>query len=124
MSADDALFYMPDPPAGPPVALPEPMSADRRRTARQASAVEQGQHPLGLVVPNVWRHPDTLGQTYTRDDPKGRPLTCGTCVFRVVEQHNAGTYPKCQQGGGRRVTGGPGTDIRAWWPACRDWAPQ
>lgn len=117
----DALFEMPDPEPGPPVALSEPMSADRRRNLRQAETIAAGGHPLNLVAAPVYRHPFTVDQTYTRDDSAGRNLTCGSCVFREVEQHNSRKYSKCQAGGGRRVSSGAATDVRAWWPACTLW---
>lgn len=45
--------------------------------------------------------------------PEGRQ--CQECAHFTQQGGVAGTYFKCQQYG---VTGGPGTDWRARWPAC------
>lgn len=76
------------------------VSADARRTLRQHALVARGFHPLALSP----TRPE-LG-------------TCGGCAWRVL----FGAYPKCTLPGdrARRLTHGPATDCRAWWPACGD----
>lgn len=106
----DALFDM-------PTAAPEPvekLSADRRRTIRQRQAIANGVHPLASPLGiHLLIHADE-----TR--------TCGSCAFRHNgNPGNGRSYPKClwrpgDTGGYPRVTGGAATDVRAWWPACRD----
>jgi hypothetical protein len=71
------------------------LSPDARRTARQRDLVDTGWHPLT--------------RTRTRPDLG----TCGGCVHR--RKSTQGSYPKCGLG---PITSGPGTDVRAWWPAC------
>jgi hypothetical protein len=122
MSEDGALFDLP-PAGGPPVALPEPMSADRRRTLRQAETIKVGGHPLYLATPPIFRHPATIGGDYARDDKPGRELTCGTCVHRQAQGSHGRSYPKCDAQDGTRISSGAGTDVRAWWPACTLWTP-
>lgn len=79
----------------------EPMSAGRRRTARQHMLVAIGVHPLA-------RRP-------TRPELG----TCGDCRFRELLSHHGRTYPKCTLVP-ERVNHSAGTDCRAWWPACPD----
>jgi hypothetical protein len=113
----DALF---------PIDAQPTLTPDQKRTRRQAQAVAVGAQPLGLAFRRmlILRHPDTQGQTYTRDDPRGRPLTCGTCEHRQPLPYQGRSWPKCFARGGRRVTRGPGTDVRAWWPACTLYQPK
>jgi len=114
-----ALF---DLPGAPPVDAP-PLSRDARRTIRQAEAISRGYHPLGGALrTNIPLHPDAPRTA----DRKAPGLRCGTCVHRVVPLRDvAGGYPKCNFGGDwRRASGGPGTDCRAWWPACHDYRPK
>jgi hypothetical protein len=47
--------------------------------------------------------------------------TCGTCKFRLRIQYRAGTYQKCELAKAM-WTHGTGSDIKAKWPACREWA--
>lgn len=74
------------------------------RRARQFDAITRGVHPLN-----------------------GRPLldalerhTCGDCAHRFLKRL-AKPYPKCDLG---PLTGGPGTDVLASWPACEKWEPK
>ena len=95
----DQLDLFPEPDLqlpGTPLVLQPPAetSADRRRTARQHTLVELGWHPL------------TRGRAYPEAG------TCGDCPHR---QSAGRSYPKCDLG---PATKGPGTDVRAWWPAC------
>lgn len=90
-----------------PVAVPaaepvERLSAGRRRTIRQRADVTAGRHPL------------TGGRLHVEADRR-----CGNCRFReTVSGDHEGRFPKCTYGNGVRMTGGPATDVRAWWPAC------
>lgn len=89
--------------------------ADARRTLRQKAVIGQGGHPLGL-------HPAAAD---------GR--TCGNCRFRkAIGTGSSRSHPKCViEKGPRsstgltncpfpRVSAGPGTDVRKWWPGCTD----
>jgi hypothetical protein len=120
----DALFHV------EPVPLPAPppkMSADRRRTLRQLDALSAGTHPLGMhprILPgHLPLHPDAA----PADDHTAPGLRCGTCLFRQLLGYHDHKHPKCLFGNtkGRwpRVTHGAATDVRAWWPACRDYQP-
>lgn len=124
---NDGLFAM------TPVAPPEPekVSADRARTERQRRVIERGGHPLHAVFPTS-RHPDTLAETYRRDDPRPRLLTCGACKFRELMGAGNRTVAKCtvtRQAGQHddsrvvmpRATSSAASDVRAWWPACCDY---
>lgn len=131
MSEQPGLFPEPDPPT--PLHAEQHasatdrgrLSADRKRSLRQLEAIRRGGHPLGLVfIGRISRHPDTIGLTYDRDQPRGRPLTCGTCRWR--SQAGLHTWPKCwwwddTSKPGVRVTASACTDVRAWWPACRQY---
>lgn len=113
------LFDLPD---APPADVPPP-SRDARRTARQAEAIRRGYHPLGVALRmNLPLH----AEAPRGEDRKAAGPRCGSCVHRVVPLRDvAGTYPKCDVGGDwRRATGGPGTDCRAWWPACHEYRPK
>ena len=118
-SEDVALFPGFDPP--PALDEPEKLSADRRRTLRQASLVAAGVHPLtGNAI-----HPYA-----SRDAAPGgglrKPLTCGGCAHL---DGNGWGYLKCYLPGpnGKPIPAlmshGPASDIRRWWPACPDYMP-
>ena len=126
---DDQLF------AAEPLKPPEKMSPDRRRTARQRALIAAGLHPLmvyaGYVHKSVRLHPEAPGDC-APDAPRGRPFTCGSCRFRVVVGWNSRSYPKCvvdltddgqTLDTSPRASHGAATDVRAWWPACRDYEP-
>lgn len=113
---DDTLYRVA--PASPEPA--EKLSADRRRTQRQSEALATGRHPLGLALGWVLRlHPDAP----TADDRAAAGPRCGSCWYREVLGHHNRSYGKCLADDGRRVSHGAGTDVRAWWPACRDYSP-
>lgn len=112
---DAALFDLPDGAVIPAVAAApaEKLSADRRRTIRQAATLAKGWHPLG----------DRLHSEAAPADDRGAPgRRCATCQFRTL----FGKWPKCTVDGLRslRMTHGPATDCRAWWPACARYAPE
>lgn len=103
---------------------PEPIekvSADRRRTLRQAAVLARGYHPLGVKL---------HAQAAPVDDRRAPGRRCGNCRFHSSDGVGgvAGTYPKCFWGaderGAPRASRGPATDCRAWWPGCLDheWA--
>jgi hypothetical protein len=112
----------------PPPPVPEPpLSADRRRTLRQAADVARGVHPLtrGRLHPEASREA-------SKDDPRGLPYTCGSCRFREVIPHHSRAFPKCTFGvtsetrywtDSPRISASAATDVRAWWPACVDYTP-
>lgn len=117
----DALF---DLPAGavrepPPV---EHLSADRRRTRRYLALLQVGRHPLG------GRLHDHAAPV---DDPHAPGRRCGNCWYRQLLPYHARVYPKCllgvtnptdtdRLGDAPRVAHSAASDVRAWWPACRD----
>ena len=106
----------------PPSSVESDLSADRRRTKRQAEQVAAGIHPLTKrrLHPLASRHRDAAS-------PKDDPYTCGTCWHRVVIRHHDRTYPKCVLGAedrhASRMSHSATTDVRAWWPACEDYSP-
>lgn len=131
----DTLFDVPEPTPEEPA---EKLSADRRRTQRQAHAIGAGVHPLALALDyHLGLHRDA---PRTREDAPGP--RCGDCRFRHLFEHHNRTYPKCTHGAhliqGRKWDGsgtyeyleyprssnGAGTDVRAWWPACPDHEPE
>lgn len=111
------LFDVPDdayviPPA------PEELTRGERRKRLVEKRIRSGIHPLGYVA----LHPDA---SKNREGPGPR---CGGCVYRELFQWRDRTYPKCMlpsQRGDKTVyprnTGCESSDIRAWWPACRDY---
>jgi hypothetical protein len=115
----DGLFEMT--PTPPPAR--ERLSADRARTERQRLLISRGHHPLAYL--GAARHPDTVGVAYERTDPRGRDLTCGSCRFRELFSTGNRTVPKCTASVSGaylpRVQHSVSSDVRAWWPACRDY---
>ena len=98
------------------------VSADRRRTLRQAGLIAIGRHPLtgGVLHELASRHRDATS-------PKSDPFTCGSCWFRKVVKYHGKPYPKCYFGAtterAPRVSNSAATDVRAWWPACPEYSP-
>lgn len=98
----------------------EKLSADRRRTQRQGEALAARWHPLGLALGrSLLLHPDAPAA----DDREAPGPRCGTCWYREVFSYHRRSYAKCTADDGDRVSHGAGTDVRAWWPACRDYSP-
>lgn len=109
---EPALFDVIRPAPAPEL---ERLSPDRRRVQRQAQAIAGRTHPLALALrAHVPLHPDAALE---RD---GEGLRCVDCRFRQTLAHHNRTYGKCTQDDGARITNGAGTDVRGWWPACRD----
>lgn len=107
--------------AATPAPAPK-LTTGQRRIQRQAEALQHGQHPLAVALHIPIRlHADAPTD---RLDQTAPGLRCGTCRYRDL--HNGGTgshFPKCwlpgpQPGVHPRISRGPGTDVRAWWPAC------
>lgn len=104
----------------------EPLSADRKRTLRQAARLADGIHPMQPVVGHSLKlHP----QAAPHDDQSAEGRRCGNCRFRTVLAYHNRSYPKCTHPGGRSaeeyekngppyVTHGAASDVRAWWPGC------
>lgn len=116
----ETLFegWEPQPPSKDPA-----LSADRRRTLRQAELIAAGIHPItrGRLHPLASRHRDASA-------PKNDPFTCGSCYFREVFKYHGKAFPKCVRGstveaGAPFVTHSAATDVRAWWPACVGYSP-
>jgi hypothetical protein len=102
--ADEGLFD-----AEPYQVTPAPeLGVDARRTLRQLEVLATGYHPVSRLK----LHPDAP----PAQDRRASGPRCGDCahLFRKVK---GSTYLKC----GENATGGPATDLRAWWPACAAW---
>lgn len=118
--SESTLFDMAPAPAMP--AEPEEkLSYGRRLTIRQRDALTRGVHPLALLFgARISLRPDAPREK------GGDGPTCGTCAFRRL--WGAHSFPKCtfgadSRGDYPRASHGQATDVRAWWGACRDWAP-
>jgi hypothetical protein len=109
--SSDQLFEMSEPAADPT----EGMSAQRKLTHRQAARLAQGLHPLSITNGHIGLHPDAApAATRTTDG-----LRCRTCTHLVHEGPHS--YIKCGFGNGVRISHGPATDVRLYWPACVDY---
>lgn len=94
---------MPEPVATEAAAPAEKVPYGRRLTLRQRADVARGVHPL------------------TRTKARPDLGTCGDCAHRVLIYTNGNRrWPKCDL---REITHGPGSDCRAWWPACDRFEP-
>jgi hypothetical protein len=120
----ETLFDMDSGGAGEPA---EKLSDGRRRTLRQAQAMEHGSHPLALLGTHLRLHPDAP----PAGDRKAPGPRCGGCAF--IER-NERDYLKCTRGrsgeictpsfrSGPYETHGGATDLRAFWPGCEFWKP-
>lgn len=100
---------------------PTPVSPERRRRERQADALAHGLHPLTAAVRTAIRLHPAAAPT---DDRTAAGRRCGGCQHRQLSPvRHARPYPKCAFDSWSRATNGPGTDVRAWWPACTDHEP-
>lgn len=81
--------------------LPPPpkLTVGAKMRVRQQQRIDSGVHPLGHDALLI-----------------GTSETCGGCRFRVAYGYHTRSYPKCEKG---PFTHGPGTDVKASWPACR-----
>jgi hypothetical protein len=133
MVTDDGLF--PEPPRTMP-APAEKLTAGEKMRRRQATRILRGYHPLGEPLR---LHPDACRDP---DDRTGPGPRCGACRWRQIAGGNRG-FPKCFHGEQQipippeqrhphgathriltpRVTHSETSDVRAWWPACRDFEP-
>lgn len=110
----EALFELPE----DAYLIPPPeehLTRGQRRQRLVAERIACGVHPLGRPV---------LLHAAASCDPEDRETgpRCGTCVFRVLVEGNNRTYPKCRYGEGHpRDTHCESSDIRKWWPACRQY---
>lgn len=97
-------------------------TAGQVRLRRQAECLAAGAHPLCAALRvHIRLHADAA----PADDRKAPGLRCGSCVHRVAPWREvAGRYVKCDVDNYARATAGPGTDVRAWWPACVDYEPK
>ncbi len=114
---EPSLFPDLEPVDHAPAESTEILSADRRRTLRQHADVERGYHPL-------------TGGKLPAEGENGHGHTCGDCHLRVLVRWHNRTYAKCAFGidphttpldDAPRASHGAASDVRAWWPACRDW---
>jgi hypothetical protein len=100
----------------------DPLTRGQRRKRLVAERIATGVHPLGRPV---LLHPDASRDPENRDDgPR-----CGGCAFRVLLTHHDRSYPKCWYPDldaypHPRDTHCESSDIRAWWPACREFRPK
>lgn len=113
MTDQDPLFGGYEPP--PTTDDPE-LSADRRRTKRQLERVRDGRHPLTRGPLHRLASTDAAP-----GDETGLPFRCGSCRFRRLERWHNRSFPKCVVFDGARMSHSAATDVRAWWPACRDY---
>lgn len=116
-------------PAPPPPSRDPDLSADRRRTLRQAEQIARGVHPLTGGPIHLLASLDA-----TPDDGKHEPYRCGSCRFRQVLRYHNRRYPKCTRDlwhgdndmaitDSPRISHSAATDVRAWWPACNGYEP-
>jgi hypothetical protein len=125
MTTQPAMFDVEPLPAAEP---DPPQSATVRRTRRQAAMLANRRHPLSSPLGySLFLHAEAAPAD-DRDAPGRR---CGNCRFRQILGHHDSRYPKCvapglmsadayERLGPPRVSHGEATDVRAWWPGCKD----
>ena len=116
----DALFEIPD---GARIEHAPKLAGDKRTAQLQLEKLAAGYHPItGLKLHE---------QAAPADDRDAPGRRCGTCRFRVVLPYHRKSWPKCLNPGGMGadeidrigapfVTHGAATDVRKWFPGCRD----
>ncbi len=110
--ADPGLFDLD--PAQVRAEVQPDMSAQQKRTAKQLATLQAGAHPIKLGNGNyVFLHEEAAPVHDVRAD--GR--RCRNCVFRSPNERG---FFKCWADDGKRATHGAATDVRGWWPGCRD----
>jgi hypothetical protein len=110
------LFEVEPVPAPPPAVRPS--LADR-----QAERIDSGLHPLSTTRAPIRLHPAADRPTGP-DGGQRLPYRCGSCALRQLLAGHARPYPKCLAHHGTRITNGPASDVREWWPACPQWTPK
>lgn len=109
---EPALFAVHPSPSATTVPGPQArLGTDARRTWERHRRMALGQHPIGAPI-----HSDVTAvdpDTRTVDGP-----TCGTCNHLVHKRAGGWTGTKC----GAFLGPHDGPDIRAWWPACTNFA--
>lgn len=119
MSDELALFEV-DPAQVKPPPPPDERSAGQRRTARQRADAARGLNPLIRLFAGMFPHPDAP-QVASPEDRATPGPRCGSCRFRELVSWHSRSYPKCTFGEGVRMSHSDATDVRGWWPACRDY---
>lgn len=121
---DDALFDIPD---GARVQKPEPETPGAALRGRQLDKLQRGIHPLSKPGwPPIPLHKDAP-PAGDRTAPGPR---CGSCRFReVITPYNSRRrFPKCmlpdQHGDAWRASHSVASDVRLWWPGCKDYQPK
>lgn len=90
---------------------PTRQGEDARRTERSLIALAGGYHPVSKI-----RLHDDAPPVEDRQAPGPR---CGNCGHLERKPGARRVYLKCED----HRSSGPGTDLRAWWPACAAWIP-
>lgn len=116
--SDDGLRIVPE--------AREEMTVGERLRIRQAARIRAGMHPLSIGGSLIRLHPDAPREAH-KDDGGTYPR-CGSCLYRRLIDHHNRTWSKCTFGTTLtsvwpRATHSAATDVRAWWPACADYAP-
>lgn len=94
------------------------LSADQRRTIRQARMLAMGVHPLSSVTrSSLLLHDDAAREKH------GAGLRCGGCRFRQTVRYRDKSYPKCARSA-ELMSRSAASDVRAWWGACRHFEPR
>lgn len=119
-----ALFEVPE---GARVeTAPQPkLTTGEALRVRQAQRLGRGLHPLSMPGwPLLPLHRDAA-PGWDLDAPG---LRCGHCRFRqLLTGEGNRPFPKCtkpnHRGEASRASHSTASDVRAWWPACRDFEP-
>lgn len=106
------------------VDLPEgarlrPLGTVAKRTRRQRFLLSMRYHPLSPAVRGrqLRLHPAAP----VAADRKMPGPRCGSCRWLGdLDEDVAGSF-RCWINNGERVTRGGATEVRAWWPGCKDW---
>lgn len=118
--SDDGLRTVPE--------AREDLTAGERLRRRQAARIAAGLHPLAINGSVIRLHPNAPRDAHKGDG--GTYPRCGSCQHRQMVGGHAKSFPKCLLGykaplvnSAPRYSQGEATDVRAWWPACTDYAP-
>lgn len=114
--SEPGLFDAPTPIAPP---ITETMRPGEKRRARFEQVVANGRHPFSAIFKMpLALHPDAP-RTLDLTAPGPR---CGDCLHRQPVGNGGRSYPKCTVG--KRSSHSDATDVRRYWPACRDYERQ